>query len=103
MNTTTTGDTTMTSKTPTIDQLHDAILHMDVLADEGFAQIAAIAELATAYLYSSDLPVHDTIARAFGAIKRIAESQSESIARPPRHPLRAHRQIRAHNGAVKGP
>jgi len=79
MNHTTTGDTSMTSKIPTIDQLHDAIITMDVLADEGFAQITAITELATAYLCSSDLPVHDTITRAFGAIKRIAESQSERI------------------------
>jgi len=69
----------MTSKTPSTDQLHDAIIHMDILADEGFSQITAIAELATAYLCSSDLPAHDTIARAFGAIKRIAESQSERI------------------------
>jgi len=55
--TSTTRGTNMTSTTPTYDQLHDAIIHMDVLTDEGFAQIAAIAELTTSYLCSSDLPV----------------------------------------------
>jgi len=69
----------MTRKPPTTDQLHEAIMTMDALADEGFSQIAAIAQLAISHLCSSDLPVHDTIARAFEAIKRIAESQSESI------------------------
>jgi len=52
---------------------------MDVLADEGFVQIAAIAELAIAHLYSTDIPARDTITRTFVAIKRIAKSQSGSI------------------------
>jgi len=65
--------------TPTIQQLRIAVENMDALAHEGFVQIAAIAKLAIAHLYSTDTPARDTITRAFGAIKRIAESQSESI------------------------
>jgi len=51
---------TRTSTAPDDDQLHAAIFTMDGLADEGFAQIAVMAELATSEL-----------------CKHMAQSQSE--------------------------
>jgi len=66
--------------TPSVHQLRSAVETMDSLAQEGFAQIAAIAKLALSHLQTANGWQHvDTLAHALEAIQGKAEVQHDCI------------------------